>query len=458
LYTVKPEAVKENIILYRAIEDISFTFDVKAKGLTAKKNDDNSISFYSPNNEVVFVIQSPYMTDSAEESALSADIELNLTETESGYKIDLIPDSGWIMSPDRVFPIYIDPTVSSSQEQTDIVDTYVHYGDAAGDHRLADRLVVGTKSGELCRSFIQTLIPSLPSGSYVTDARLNLSITYGTSTMQNLDVYRVNSTWSSSTMTWTIQNSISKTLVKTSVSSESYSNYPSSYRYSCDVTNTIIDIYNGARSNYGFMVKYSNESIDDYNRFYSSDYSTSTVRPVLVVSYIGDFYGDRPFVYYGVYDPETYEINCAGYALDYADWVLFDITDNELNNCSSEAELWNYTKSKVSDWLYDNMSSDYRIITSFTSNIYSNEWRIVFRMGYQDDGDGIIDIGPDDDIYDFHFWYQITTGQWAEKMGWSVPNMVSGTNGYTNPYYIDWPKSGNANFYDSSCAYYAIIG
>ena len=111
-----------------------------------------------------------------EEPAFSADIELNIVETESGYKIDLIPDSDWIMSPDRVFPIYIDPTVSSSQVQTDIVDTYVHYGDAAGDHRLADRLVVGTKSGELCRSFIQTLIPSIPFGSTVTDARLNLSM------------------------------------------------------------------------------------------------------------------------------------------------------------------------------------------------------------------------------------------------------------------------------------------
>lgn len=285
-YTVSPEKIKEDIILNKPSDINSFIFNISSFGLKARINADKTISFINTDrpDEVIFCIPAPYMTDSSENQELSRKLIMDLTETDVGYKLVITPDPNWVNAPERVFPIYIDPTISSSQVQSNIVDTYVHSGDTAGEHALETLLVVGTKSGQLCRSLIKTTIPTLP-GVTVSDARLNLSITSGTSTWQNLDVYRINSTWSSSTMTWAIQNSISKTLVKSNVQATSYSNSPSTLRYSCDITGTIQDVYEGSLTNYGFMVKYNNESIADYNRFYSSDYSTSTVRPTLVVTY-----------------------------------------------------------------------------------------------------------------------------------------------------------------------------
>jgi hypothetical protein len=120
-------------------------------------------------------------------------------------------------------------------------------------------------------------------------------------------------------MTWAIHNTISKTLIKSNVSAASYSNSPSSLRYSCDVTDTIKSIYSGALTNYGFMVKYSDESINDYNRFYSSDYTTSTVRPTLVVTYMYPIIVDRVASSFSQVDEYNtylrYRMNCYGYAI-----------------------------------------------------------------------------------------------------------------------------------------------
>jgi hypothetical protein len=605
-YTIAPEKIKEDIILNKPSLIKSFVFNLKAPGLKAKINDDNSISFFNSDKPdvKVFYIPAPFMMDSSEEQTISCDVTMELSETDNGYDLTITPAAAWINAPDRVFPIFIDPTVSSSQVQQDIIDTYVHTGDAAGNHTLSTLLVVGNKTStneSKCRSLIKTEIPTLPS-VIVSDARLNLSITSGSSTFQNLNVYKINEAWSSSTMTWnTAENILDKTLIQSNLPATSYSNSPSSYRYSCNVTSAMQDIYAGRLTNYGFLVRYTNDTYPDYNRFYSSDYTTSTtVRPQLVVTYAyaqtsgiqtngiyfirnknsgkyinaegtgdgtdvrqrvytantnqqwkaiyqndgtyklqamnttdkylevaynsnsdgtninifggnyteqywyimknpydssyrllskcsdyikgaivegasntdganiyqytytsgGNDEDDWEFDYYGCRPYEIQNstvINCAGYALDNPSWINFGITLSGLNNCSNEAELWTYTKNMVNAWLDSNMSGDHGSISSYDTFIYLGEWRVVLRMGYQDDGDGVIDIDNNNhDIYDFHWWYQTNTGQWAEKNGDNVSHLVSGTSGFTNPYDISWPSSGFSSFYDSSCIYYGI--
>jgi hypothetical protein len=386
-YTVSPEKIKEDIILNTPSSITSFVFDISVPGLKARINDDGSISFFNPDapDVAVFNMPLPYMSDSSEEPALSFDVAMALSETESGYTLTITPNSDWINSKERVFPIFIDPTVYSSQVQSDIVDTYVHSGDVAGEHTLATLLVVGTKSGELCRSFIKTTIPTLP-GVTVSDARLNLSITSGTTTWQNIDVYRVNSSWSSSTMTWAIQNSISKTLVKSNVTATSYSNSPSTLRYSCDVTGTIQDIYEGSLSNYGFMVKYTDESIipTDYNRFYSSDYSTSTVRPTLVVTYT---YAQTS----GIINGEIY------YIKNKNSGQYMDIEDAGTSN-HTNVQQWPFNGALNQQWkaIYQT-DGTYKLQAMNTTNKY-------LEVAYNSNSDGTnIDIY--DGNYIEQYWY-----------------------------------------------------
>ena len=91
--------------------------------------------------------------------------------------------------------------------------------------------------------------------------------------------------WSSSTLTWATAPTSNQTLVTYNIPVSYYVNSPSTYRYSCDITDTVKEFYSGTRFNNGFMIRYTNEGISDYNAVYSSDCGTTNVMPVTVVYY-----------------------------------------------------------------------------------------------------------------------------------------------------------------------------
>jgi hypothetical protein len=150
-------------------------------------------------------------------------------------------------------------------------------------------------------------------------------------------------------------------------------------------------------------------------------------------------------------------VNCGGYALDKAQWLNFGITLAGLNACANEAAIFNYATTCINSWLDNNMAGHHITIPSYNSYIYAGSWRVVFRLGYQDDGDGYVDIDNSlHDYFDFHWWYETDTGQWAEKQASSDSQLISGTNADTNPYNVAWPLLYWSSFYDSSCKYYCI--
>ena len=298
-YTTSATKVREDIVLNNPSTVTEFQFDILCKNLTAKLEDDNSVSFIDPEKpgEVVFTMEAPFMYDSSESADISYDIEVFFAETESGYSLVYRPDSTWLDSPERVYPVIIDPTIAvySTRSSSAIADTYVHSGDAPGDHTLLTYLRVGNASDGLTRTFVKTDLPTITSGT-VYSAKLLLSNTSGSSTFQNVDVYRMNSSWTSSGISWSSHLSLSKTLIASNIPASAYSNSPSAHRYVCDVTDTVQDFYSGTRTNYGFMVRYTNESIADYNAFYSSDCGTTDVMPCLYISYV---YGQTSGIYNG---------------------------------------------------------------------------------------------------------------------------------------------------------------
>ena len=129
-YTVAPEKIKEDIVINKTSSISSFVFDISAPGLKARLNADNSITFFNPEKEEVeiFSIPTPFMTDSSEEQTFSEDVNLLLTETKDGYELEITPDAKWIKAPERVFPIYIDPSVSSTQSSATIADNPYPFG------------------------------------------------------------------------------------------------------------------------------------------------------------------------------------------------------------------------------------------------------------------------------------------------------------------------------------------
>ena len=59
------------------------------------------------------------------------------------------------------------------------------------------------------------------------------------------------------------------------------------------------------------------------------------------------------------------------------------------------------------------------------------------------------------DAWDYHWWYQTDTGQWAEKDGPDPSRKIPGTSATTNP-----GSSANQSlwgaYYASGCKYFAI--
>ena len=162
-YDVLPGTVKESIIINdaSALQD-RYNYEITAAGLRAELLEDNSIEFYAADGKVIFSMPAPYMLDSAEEPGFSSDIQIEFTEIEAGgYSLSYIPDEEWLKSPERVFPVIIDPTISTQPSE--------HY---AEDIFLFDDL------------------PELPAGSVIQKARYVVEdISFGRSFDDYISIY-----------------------------------------------------------------------------------------------------------------------------------------------------------------------------------------------------------------------------------------------------------------------------
>jgi hypothetical protein len=442
-YTVRTSGLKEDIILRDATAPNVFEFDVTAEGLTVLEKE-GTIFFANGEGENVFELAPMYMEDAS--GKYSDNVEYAINNNEGGYTITITADQDFLNASDTQYPVIIDPSVMITGT-SDTFDSCVDQQYPNSNYYLSQNLWTGgLLNTNAMRTFIEFTLPTNIPAENITSAYLRIKKNaYATPTIK---AYRVTQDWTSSNVKWTDQPQYTSDYASTTA----YNDSGDWYRmYTTTMVKNWLD---GVYYNYGFVLKEPSESdTNQKTRFYSSD-APSPNKPELHIEFSSyDYYGCRSYE-----TQNSTAINCAGYALDYPSWVNFGITLNGLNNCSNETQLWTYTKNMVSSWLSSNMSGDYNIISSYNSYIYSDKWRVVFRMGYQDDGDGVVDIDNlYNDYYDFHWWYQTDTGQWAEKPGQTPSQLVSGTSGSTDPYYVSWPCFGYGSFYDSSCVYYAIV-
>lgn len=281
-YTVLPSRIKESIILNSPQSISAYTVTINASNLSARLLDNREVEFYTEDSETVFTMWAPYMYDSASE--LSENIAVELTALGNGqYAITLTPDAAWLNSPDRVYPVVIDPDVSVSRARTNIIDNTVMEGQG-NQNRNLDRLYIGRKSGARVRAFLKyDVMPTIPSGATITAATQTLYITSGTDTGSTAGAYIVTGgDWASDTITWD-NRPTAATTIQASISHNNFSYY----RFSClsAVQKWYTGSTTGKNANYGITVRYTDETINDYNAFYSADYSVESSRPLLTIQY-----------------------------------------------------------------------------------------------------------------------------------------------------------------------------
>lgn len=298
-YIVLPSRVKENIILNSKQDISAYMITVHVENLTAQLLENREIQFLNSANEVVFTMTSPYMYDSAGE--FSEDIEVEMISKGDTYYICMNPDTNWLADDNRVYPITIDPQVTTSSDPQIIIDNYVMENSGVQNYTL-DRLLIGRRNGNRTRTYIKfSTMPTIPSGSTITAAQMTCWLTTGQSTGNTASAYMVTGgDWSSTAITWANMPAAA-TLLQSNISHNSLTKYT----FSCltAVKRWYSGMPNGKNQNYGIMLRYYNESINDYNPVYSADHTTASQRPSLTITY------QAPSNTVSVLEGSTYTLN-----------------------------------------------------------------------------------------------------------------------------------------------------
>jgi len=272
-YSVMSGRVKEDIILNALSDFMGYAMDIVVEGLTAVKTENNSVGFLNSNGEVIFTIQTPYMYDAADDT--SYNIAVEIAKTAEGYRIVFAPDTEWLNAAERVYPVVIDPTITSSRNLSNAYDVYIYDG-GGNPGGLGDRMYVGIKTVssvyKVHRAYWRVLtLPSIGSGYTITSASYIVQHP-AASTSRPFSLYGVNDTWTEGTLTWANKPSNDTLLV----SGVDRNGLTVTFSGSA-VTQRVKDWYSGSIANNGFMIRYTSESLTnpDYNSFYSCDNGVS---------------------------------------------------------------------------------------------------------------------------------------------------------------------------------------
>lgn len=276
-------SLKEDIILTEPVDFDTFRFQVHTD-LAGELLEDGSIEWKN-GKTVVFQTPMPVMVDAnidekSGEAAQSTDLSFGLEKNETGYLLTLKADPEWLNSPDRVYPIYLDPTTSlptaadsfvSSAYPTANYDAYwdpnhTYYNLRAGYYDAS----TGTQY-----SYLKQDVGHL-RGATIDSATLNVytAHSYYPTTPTGVWLDTVNANWSPSTVTWN-NKPASTALTSTQVYKGQWANF--------NVTSTIQQWAAGTKTNYGFKLHTNGNGQTYWKRFYASENSTN--KPYLSVTY-----------------------------------------------------------------------------------------------------------------------------------------------------------------------------
>ena len=281
-YDIDGRKLKESLVFDQLPLQGEFRYTIACGNLTAEKMDDGSVIFRDGNTPV-FTIEAPYMWDTAKNA--SADIEVGLTSTEGGYIYTLTPSREWLEAEERVYPVTLDPSITSGDIYT-VKDTSVVYGSSiSSDVRNKKYLYVGTVSGTEIGTAIYTPIPEevLKSGRILNSY---LHLWYSQESTSSTPALQINAY--SITSNWNVEN-ISEDKIIYNASSISYDPLALDYAmlddhvakpyyelHTFDVTKAAQHWMSGD-ANYGILLRgVNNDRSSHWMRFLSSDFSLNS--------------------------------------------------------------------------------------------------------------------------------------------------------------------------------------
>lgn len=239
---VKSASSLEGLLATSGSKPLSWTLPVKTQGLTARGEDDGSVSFVDANGVVASRLAAPMAWDAAVDSrtgdhASTSRVEMTVRQKgKNRAEVTLTPDQQWLTDPARQFPITIDPTYASATLSTGF-DTYVQSNVSSTDKSTETELRAGTWDGGTTktRSYINFDASSVV-GKTVMSATSHLYETYSYSC--NARPLQIRAALSASTATrWSSQPATSTTYSTTVIVAKGYSSSCADGWVNTDITN-----------------------------------------------------------------------------------------------------------------------------------------------------------------------------------------------------------------------------
>lgn len=204
-YDINPTSVKESVIITKAPnKKVSYSYNIKADGLVAQLNENDSISFYEKTDtkkqNAVFVMPAPLMYDAND--IYCYDIETTLKQKKGVYVLTYKPDYNWLKAKDRAYPVVLDPTTyvanSTQDAYTYSADEYQNRNIGSENQIKVGRSTWKDPAGDTFETFIRfDELPTIPDGYVINSALLMLTTKAYHGTWQELEVgaHKITEDW-----------------------------------------------------------------------------------------------------------------------------------------------------------------------------------------------------------------------------------------------------------------------
>jgi len=163
--------------------------------------------------------------------------------------------------------------------QPSTADSYVNQASAGSNYGTAAAMYIQARTSQARRTLVQFDVSSVPSGSTINSATLELYATAVTGGL-TLNAHRITGAWTETGVTWTNQPAYNST-ADASIAGGTGTGWK--------IWNvaSVVQQWVGGTANYGLVVKASTEtglSATTYT-FASKEYATTTYRPILRINY-----------------------------------------------------------------------------------------------------------------------------------------------------------------------------
>jgi|GEM_PF-3975096 len=193
-YEVDDLAVKENIILHRFAGKSSFELPLQLEGLEVRDDGAGGYQLFDAETGSLRATIPPLVvTDGAGQGPPGASQAI-LPDGE-GYRLWIAVDHEWLASPERRYPVVIDPSVVIAPVGADLMMTSIATAGAQGGSVY--------KSGSLeRRTLLKFNLTSIPAGARISTAHLDVARPLATG-IPAIEVREIGTEWYQGVATWT---------------------------------------------------------------------------------------------------------------------------------------------------------------------------------------------------------------------------------------------------------------